>query len=88
MGHLVVACVTSLPPSLPTQADPEDFAEEQWLMGRLVQLFKPDHNDQQYTVSQSVSHRCSVELRGGTFISLCVHLSPSYPVCVCGCDRS
>lgn len=40
------------------QPDPEDFAEEQWLMGRLVHLFQADSLDQQYMVSQyhMISH--------------------------------
>ena len=31
--------------------DPEDFAEEQWLLGRLVHLLKASTPDQQYLVS-------------------------------------
>ena len=37
------------------QPDAEDFAEEQWLMGRLVHLFQADSLDQQYMVSSPVS---------------------------------
>ena len=33
------------------QPDPEDFIEEQWLMGRLVHLFQASSLDQQYMVS-------------------------------------
>ena len=34
-----------------TPPDPEDFAEEQWLLGRLVHLLKASTPDQQYLVS-------------------------------------
>lgn len=34
----------------PTQRDPEDFAEEQWVMGRMVHLLKASSADQQYMV--------------------------------------
>ena len=33
------------------EEDPEDFAEEQGMMGRLVQLLQADDADQQYLVS-------------------------------------
>lgn len=48
--QLLAPLVKDQPDQPPGEADPEDFAEEQWLMGRLVQLFKPEHNDQQYTI--------------------------------------
>ena len=37
------------------QPDPEDFAEEQWVMGRLVHLLKAESADQQYLVSHQIS---------------------------------
>lgn len=36
-----------------TKDDPEDFVEEQSLMGKLVTLLKSDNPDQQYLVSCS-----------------------------------
>ena len=40
-----------------TKDDPEDFVEEQSLMGKLVTLLKSDNPDQQYLVSYSFESR-------------------------------
>ena len=34
----------------PYQPDPDDFCEEQWLMAKLIHLFKAEVADQQYMV--------------------------------------
>ena len=55
--HVHTLIDVPLPAMSISQVDPEDFAEEQWLMGRLVQLFQPDQNDVQYTVCDH-THIC------------------------------
>lgn len=55
-------------PSFLSQPDPEDFKEEQWLLGRLVHLLKASTPDQQYLVSKLGNGRQWVMGDGGYLI--------------------
>lgn len=61
--HPSLISLPHLPPSL-LQPDPEDFKEEQWLLGRLIHLLKASTPDQQYLVSKPDNGCQSVGDRG------------------------
>ncbi|KAI8433068.1 hypothetical protein MSG28_013926 [Choristoneura fumiferana] len=48
-------------PDQPDQPDPDDFAEEQWLLARLIHQFKSPSADQQYLILSA----CRKALQGG-----------------------